>query len=134
MQGLVHALLREHQRVGQIITAEVRSFDGLRTLATSLYRGHNGDDADLEALRDLMARAAALRDERNLITHSVWAAGDTPDTVTRIKATKEVKSGLRSKFVTVDSDGLSALAHELGQLADEVQRFTIALVKAGKAS
>jgi hypothetical protein len=132
IQGLAHALLGRHQRVGQIITAQV-SFPQLCTLATRLYRERNGDDADLEVLRELMARAADLGAKRNQIVHSVWGAGKTRETVTRIKVTAKADRAIRFDFVDVGSDDLRVVADDLKHLADEVQRFTIALVEAGKA-
>jgi hypothetical protein len=45
IQTLAGSQLQEHQRIGQIITAEL-SFRNLRALVTSLYRERHGEDAD----------------------------------------------------------------------------------------
>ncbi len=81
IQSLAGSLLQEHQRIGQIITAEL-SFSKLRALVMSLYQERHGQDADFEGLKNLMTRARQVEDTRNQITHSVWSAGDSAETVT----------------------------------------------------
>ena len=46
LQMLVGALLREHQRIGQIITAQL-AFKSLRALVDSLYKEKYGEDEGL---------------------------------------------------------------------------------------
>src|SRR5262245_40400051 len=93
IQTLIGSFLQEHQRIGQIIKAEL-AFKNLRALAISLYRERHGEDAGFGALRKLMKRAAAAEEKRNQITHSLWAAGDTKDTITRIKTTAKENRGM----------------------------------------
>jgi hypothetical protein len=131
IQTLVGSLIAEHQRIGQI-TAEL-AFRNLRALTISLYKERHGEDVDFAVLRDLMKRAADLEDKRNQITHSLWGAGDTVDTVTRIKTTAKEKHGIRFHFENVGEQDLAGVANELKQLAADVQVFWMRLLGAGKA-
>jgi len=132
IQTLAGSLIAEHQRIGQIITAEL-AFRNLRALTISLYKERHGEDIDFAALRDLMKHAADLEEKRNQITHSLWGAGDTADTVTRIKTTAREKHGIRFHFVNVGEQDLAGVANELKQLAADVQALWIRLLEAGKA-
>jgi hypothetical protein len=132
MQTLAASQIQDHQRIGQIITAEL-SLRSLRALTLSLYRERYGEDSDYEELRALIKRARELEDIRNAITHSVWAAGRQADTVTRIKLTAREKQGLHFDFESVTVENLGKVAEEMRQLAEDVQRFWIRLVEAGKA-
>lgn len=132
LQCLIGSLLQEHQRIGQIITAEL-AFKNLRALAISLYKERHGEDDDLNTLRELMRRAAQAEETRNQITHSLWAAGDTADTITRIKATAKEKRGIHFHFERVAVGDLAAFTTELKTLAADVQAFQIRLLEQGKA-
>jgi hypothetical protein len=122
IQTLAGSLVHEDQRIARIITAEL-SFSNLRALTTSLYRERYGKSADYNVLRAQMKRARELEELRNQITHSVWAAGDTPETVTRIKTTAKEKHGLRFDFQKVSGQDLGKVADDIKQLAGEIQQF-----------
>jgi hypothetical protein len=124
IQLLAGFLLRQEQRIGQIVTAEL-SFRNLRALTLSLYRERHGEDDEYETLRALMRRASDLEDLRNQITHSIWATGDTAETVTRLKMTAKEKRGLHFDFENVSADDLGEVANEIMQLAHDVQEFWI---------
>jgi hypothetical protein len=130
---LIGSLIAEHQRIGQIITAEL-AFKNLRALAVSLYKERRGEDADFAALKALMQRAAQLEERRNQITHSLWAVGSVAGTVTRVKATAKEKCGIRFQFEDLTEQDLAAVANDLKQLGEEVQLFWIKLLNAGKAA
>ena len=132
IQMLIGSLIAEHQRVGQIITAEL-AFRNLRALAVSLYKERHGEDSDFAVLRDLMHRAAELEDIRNQITHSVWAAGNTPDTITRVKITAKEKHGIRFHFEHVGESDLTEVTRSLKLLAGETLAFLTRLIETGKA-
>jgi hypothetical protein len=83
-------LIAEHQRIGQINTAE-SPFKNHRGLTISLYLERNGEDTDYLTLRTFMKKAATLEGRRNQITHSHWAAGKDPQSITRIKTTAKEK-------------------------------------------
>jgi len=131
IQMFIGSLLNEHQRIGQVITAEL-SFRNLRTLAISLYVERHGKDEDFDKLRAFMIRAAKVEDRRNQIIHSVWAAGKDKDSITRIKATAKKKHGIQFHFEDVSADNLEKFAVEIKVLADELQRFWIALIESSK--
>jgi hypothetical protein len=122
IQTLAGSLVHEDQRIGQIVTAEL-SFANLRALTMNLYRERYGEDADYDALSDLMKRAGELERLRNQITHSVWGAGSTPETVTRIKTTAKEKRGLHFDFQKVSSQDVGRVADDIKQLAGEIQEF-----------
>lgn len=86
IQSLIGSLIAEHQRIGQIITAEL-SFKNLRALAISLYLERNGEDEDYRKLKSLMNKAGKIEATRNNIIHSIWAAGKDKDCIARIKTT-----------------------------------------------
>ena len=132
IQSLIFSLIREHQTIGQIITAEL-AFKNLRALAISLYKERHGEDADFSALRDLMKRAAEAEETRNQITHSLWGAGHTADTITRIKTTAKEKRGIHLHFEQVGGNDLAKVAQELKTLAAEIQAFGMHLLEQRKA-
>ena len=132
IQILVGSLILEHQEIGRIITAEL-SFKQLRALAISLYKARHGEDADFDTLRKLIKRAAQLEQTRNVITHSIWGAGRSPETVTRIKTTAKEKRGIHSESVELDAGELASVAFQLKSLAGEIQGFWLSLLDRGKA-
>lgn len=132
IQMLIGSLIAEHQRIGQIITAEL-AFRNLRALAISLYKERHGEDADFLVLRELIRRAADLEETRNQITHSVWAAGNTADTVTRTKTTAKERHGICFHFKQVGEGDLAKVAQDLKHLAGEIQALWIRLIDSGKA-
>lgn len=132
IQSFIGSLIAEHQRVGQIITAEL-SFRSLRALAISLYKERHGEDDDFLVLQKAMRRAADLEEKRNQITHSVWAAGPNKNTVTRIKTTAKEKKGINLSFERVDEKILSSVAIEMKVLSSTIFIFHIHLIYSGKA-
>ena len=132
IQSLVGPLIAEHQRISQIITAEL-AFRNLRALTISLFKERHGEDADFRTLRELMNRAADLEEKRNQITHSVWGAGNAVDTVTRIKITAKEKRGIQFQFVSVGEHDLATVARDIKQLAADVQGFSLHLIQVRNA-
>jgi hypothetical protein len=80
-----------------------------------------------------MKRAAQLEEKRNQITHSIWGAGESAQTVTRIKTTAKERRGIQFDFQQVGAEDLGAVADEIKTLAEDVQRFWIGLISADKA-
>jgi hypothetical protein len=122
VQMLVGSLILEHQRIGQIITAEL-PFRGLRALVISLYKERHGEDDDFLRLQELTKRAGEIEEKRNQITHSVWAAGQHPGTVTRVKTTVKEKQGVRFHFENVREMDLAKVADDIKQLAGDFMQF-----------
>jgi hypothetical protein len=121
LQRATSALLGSGQRIGDVVTVEL-SFRGLRALMLSLFLELRGDGAGLDALRELMKRAAQVEEERNLIVHSTWGAGAGGE-ITRIKST--AKSQLRYRFQTVTANDLDELAERIKVLAGALHRFEL---------
>jgi|SRR3990170_7012855 len=132
IQLLIGSLIQEHQRIGQIITAEL-SFKNLRALAISLYKERHGEDADFTTLRELMHRADDLEGKRNTVMHSTWAAGDTVDIITRLKTKAKQKHGLVFASEDMGEKELAAIALDIKTLAAEIQGFWLHLMEQGKA-
>jgi len=133
LQTLAQSLLGAGQRLGQIVVAEL-SFKALRALTVSLYLERNGEDAYFKAFRELIKRAADIEQERNQITHSLWAAGNDSASVTRVKTTARESRGIHFHFENVTSSQLADFATRIKILADDIQQFWISLIEAGKAS
>ncbi|MCP4444306.1 MAG: hypothetical protein GY811_03035, partial [Myxococcales bacterium] len=124
LQSLVGSLLKETQRISQIVTAEL-SFKALRALILSLYRQRHEEGAEFAELRELMVSAQRLEERRNVVTHSMWAASGTPDAITRIKTTSKESKGIRFQFETTTEQDLTTLAHDIKVAAAKIQRFCI---------
>lgn len=131
IQNLIGSLIYEHQRIGQIITAEL-SFKNLRALLISLYLERHGEDDDFNNLRDFMKRAGQTEDKRNQIIHSVWAAGKDKDHITRIKTTAKEKHGIRFKFEEVSAESLQEFAKDIKILAEELLRLQLDMLSRQK--
>lgn len=132
IQVLFSSLIREHQRVGQILGAQL-SFERLSAATISLYRDRHGDDADFDTLQDLLRRAAAVEQERNLITHSFWGAGRNADTITRMKITSRFKGGYQFRSEDYDDDKLRLFVDKIKVLAYDIQQLYGDLIDRGKA-
>jgi hypothetical protein len=131
IQSLIGSLIQEHQRIGQIITAEL-SFKNLRALLISFYLERHGEDDDFSKLREFMNRAGRAEEKRNQITHSVWAAGKDKDHIIRIKTTAKEKHGIRFKFEQVSAEDLLTFAQDIRTLAEELLTFQLDLLKRHK--
>lgn len=131
LQSLAWFLLNDHQRIGQIITAEL-SFKNLRALIISLYLERSGRNEDFDVLRKLMSRAKKIEDERNLITHSIWGAGSAANKIVRIKTTAKESSGIKFHFLEMDDNELRAIADEIKSLSEEISDFRFFLAENSK--
>lgn len=118
----VWSLLGLDQRIGQIITAEL-SFKGLVALFSSLYREKNNDAKALEELNDVIKKVIQAEEKRNVISHSQWGAGDSADTITRIKTTAKISKGLRHQFENVTVSELMKIADEIAEASSAMQFF-----------
>jgi len=132
VQFFVGSLIAEHQRIGQIITAEL-PFRTVRSLVISLYLERHGEDDDFHTLKELMKRACHVEKERNRIAHSIWGAGENRDTLTRIKTTAKERQGLSFQYESVTTDMLREIATEIRQVANDVLSFQVSLMDKGKA-
>jgi hypothetical protein len=87
----IWSFLELDQMKGQIVTAEL-SFKGLVALFSSLYRNRRSDLGKIKELEKLLKKIMRAEETRNIICHSLWAAGATDQTLSRIKTTAKVLS------------------------------------------
>jgi hypothetical protein len=123
---LVWDLIGSDQRLGQIITAEL-SFRSIQALASSIFRHKCEHDEQIGELEHLLKRISDAEAKRNQIIHSIWAAGDTAEKITRIKYTAKIKKGFDVKFEQYTAVHLMEIADEISELAFDLQTFTIRL-------
>jgi len=132
LEVIVCSLLAEHQRVGQIVCAEL-SFTRIRGLVASLYQEHHGeDDPDLATLRGLLNRASSLEHKRNQIVHSTWGAGSDSRSVSRLKSDAKERHGFRMRGEELSASSVSAIADDLSMLAYDLQTFWFQQLTVGK--
>jgi len=127
IKSFIESLLGFHQRISQIITAEL-SFRNLRALLISLYKERYGEDNNFKIARDLMNRAGKIEEARNQIAHSFWGAGKDVYSITRIKTTAKEKYGLQFKFENIKVNDLAKIADDIKKLASEIMDFNFALM------
>jgi hypothetical protein len=126
---VVHSLVGNSQRIGQIITAEL-AFKNLRALSISLFKESFGEGEKFNQFRTLIERAEKAETTQNRITHSLWA-GDSSDMIVRFKTTAKQKQGFRFHSESFNEAQLSDFATEIKILAGDIQSFLIdTLVKA----
>ena len=130
-QSFIGSLINEHQRIGQIITAEL-SFKQLRALLIGLYKERHGEDDDFQILKKLMERAEKIEGTRNNITHSIWGTGNDPNNVTRLKKTVKGKHGIRVQSEKFTADTLKAVATEIKCIGGELVKLKLELLEKGK--
>lgn len=126
MQLIFITLVNESARIGHILACSL-SFRSLRATIISLYRERHGTEAGYLQLRALMGKAARIEEERNQITHSIWAADKTTGSITRTKMTAQEKHGFRTHFKEYDAASLSDLANRIQVLAEDMLNFYILL-------
>lgn len=131
MQSFMGSLIREHQRVGQIVSSYL-SFTNLRAAIISLFLERHGEDEDFSRLKGIIAEAGKLEEERNRITHSVWGADVTSKSITRLKFTARGSRGFQAVSEQYDADRLSAFAAEVRKLAWTLLQFQLDLLTRGK--
>lgn len=131
LQRFLGSLILEHQRVGQILSAEL-PFKTLRALIISLYVERHGQDVDFKALRNLLIRAGKVEEKRNQITHSVWGQGKDKDHITRIKMTAKEKAGLQFVFEDVSDLQLKEFVDSIKELCSDVSVFHSNLILSSK--
>ncbi|MQB02032.1 MAG: hypothetical protein GEU78_17520 [Actinobacteria bacterium] len=133
MQAVFIFLVDESARIGHILASQL-SFARLRTSILALHKERYGENSDYLKLKDFMARAAKIEEERNNITHSFWGAGELPDTIIRLKITVHSKRGLNSDNKVYSESMLNDFAASIRQLTDEFIEFYVALLPLPKTN
>lgn len=80
--GVIQGLLglqqsREGERVARVLTSEL-AFRGLLSLSASLIRELRGDELAKE-YNAVLRTVTAAEEERNVLSHSLWAIMGAPD-------------------------------------------------------
>ena len=133
IQTLAESLISNRQRIGQIVTSEL-PFPRLVTLTRALYLEGHSQDADYPTLDRLLREADKVYSERNLVIHSLWATGSSPDSATRVKFTARDRGGFTAKFREVDARAVQEQVEGIKSLARQFQAFWVHLVETGKES
>jgi len=131
IQGLLRALIREHQRLGQIVASQL-SFSKLRATVISLYLDRHGEDDDFKTLKQLMNRAGTVEQERNRLTHSIWGAGNGPDDITQMKITCREKHGYEFHSAQWDEAKFIEFNEGIKELAGAFVVLHMELLRKGK--
>ncbi|MGV3598046.1 MAG: hypothetical protein ACO1PI_09265 [Bacteroidota bacterium] len=117
----------------KIVTAEL-SFKALRALVLSLFLKKLGEnDNDFIKIKAFIRRAGKIEETRNKIMHSLWAAGEDMDYITRIKATAKEGKGFQYRFEKISIKYLSDFVETIQNLAGEIQVFYIDKITGDRA-
>jgi len=122
MQEMFLHLVQQTPRIAHILTSQL-TFSRLRATLISLYKEKYGEDNGFNALKDLMAKAGKIEEERNLITHSIWGSGNTSDSIFRIKVTAREKRGLHAEFKPYDESMFRNFVASIQHLTGEIIQF-----------
>jgi hypothetical protein len=121
---LAWSLLGAEPAVGQIVTAEL-SFKGLLNLIGCLGQHRFADQPLMTQLEDALKRAVQVEEERNVLIHSAWFAGETNDQVHRIKITAKRKSGRRVQIEQVQPQDIEEVAQRIAETTFVVSQVNL---------
>jgi len=128
----IWSIISNDQVIGQIVTAEL-SFKQLLSLLSSLYRHTRKDETKIKELDNLLKRAFQVAEKRNVICHSIWGAGGTSKTITRIKTTAKISKGLRRQFEQTTVEDLDSIIKEIRDVTEDISAFTGRYIKGNYA-
>ena len=111
----VGQLLSNDQGFAQVVTSEL-SFKLTMTILHGLVKRQLPDKEKRKPIDDVLNRARAAEDKRNMIIHSEWSPKGAEGRITRIKFTAKVKRGLRHKFDEMSAEDLESIADEIRQI------------------
>ena len=111
---LAWRLLGTEPTVGQIVTAEL-SFKGLLNLIGCLGQHRFGGQPLMAELEAALTQCAKVEEDRNVLIHSNWFAGQTDDDVHRIKITAKRKSGRRVQFQQIQPEEIEKVAQRIAE-------------------
>jgi hypothetical protein len=122
MRWIFVYLVNQSAIIGEVL-ASYLSFRNLRAALSSLYKERFGENVLYSELKDLLAEAATIEQERNTITHSSWLAGQTAMTVTRHKVIAHQKAGFKAEFQQYSERDLLAFNQRIQNLAGKFVDF-----------
>jgi hypothetical protein len=115
----IWGLISNDPIIGQIVTAELR-FKNLLSLLSSLGRHRTKNEKRIKELDDWIKRAMKVEEKRNVICHSIWGAGEAPNSITRIKTTAKISKGLRRQFEQTTVDDLDFIVNEIRAVSEDL--------------
>jgi len=122
VEFLTWSLMGNDQRLGQIVTAEM-SFRNKVALLSSVFRHRVDDDSVRDELEQILSRATAVEVQRNVVIHSSWGLGDSPETRTRFKKTARKGKGIEHQFEQMTAAQIESIAHEASAVAMDLSAF-----------
>lgn len=122
ISSFIGVWLSNEEWLGHAVTSEL-PFRKLAGLLSSIYREMAEKPEQIETLDDLLKRAFIVEEKRNIITHSLWRRGNTPQTIIRIKRTAKVSKGLRHQKEELSVDDLNRIAEEIAEVAHDIEMF-----------
>jgi hypothetical protein len=120
LSDCISMLIGQGDSVGKTITSEL-SFKQLIHILGSLYKVKVSDVAKIEKLDDLLKRAFAIEQERNIIIHSWWNWSREPEQIVRVKHT--AKRVLKSNSQNMTASDIWDIANEVSHICRDVQLF-----------
>ena len=123
IEFLAWCLIGGDQAIGQIVTSQI-PFARLCDLLGSLFRYRTNDAELIAELDDLLAKAANIEQDKNIIMHSAWAVANGPKAVvTRFKITARRDKGIKHQFQSMEASDLSKIASSVRKAANEFSAF-----------
>jgi hypothetical protein len=110
IEWFIWSLIGQDEGIGLIITTEL-SFKNLVALLSSLSRVKIANAEVLAELDRALKQALQADEKRNIILHSLWAQGQTRDTVTRIKKTAKLSKGLQHQVEEMTAEDITSIAN-----------------------
>lgn len=121
-------LIGTTQPIGQMVAVQL-AFKRMVDLFGSLIRERFRSPDELAEYSPLIGQLHQAEEERNIIMHSFWVAGDSQETITRVKTTATSSQGLRHQFETMRVEDLDNIAktllHLTGSLIDLQARLAV---------
>lgn len=109
------------------------SFKQLLSLLSSLYRHTRNNETKIKELDNLIKRAFQVAEKRNMICHSIWGAGDSPDSITRIKTTAKTSKGLRRQFEQTTVEDLDSIVDDIRGVTEDINAFMSGYIRGSYA-
>ena len=114
------------------VVKELR-FRALADAALNVYRAHIGEDSGLKDLSAIIKRAEKLEPQRNQLVHATYfMRADLSKTKVALFKVSAKRKGIKrvSKFIEVHD--LDSLAHDIGQLSNDLLALYHRLIEQGK--
>jgi len=119
--ALIWSLIGD-DKVGQIVTAQM-PFRKLLDTLSALFK-YRGDPELVAELDELIKRAQAINERRNMFVHSIWF-DHLPGTLRRVKLKVSGKTGLKMDEEDIDPKELFEFSNDIGNCISALEQFRI---------